>query len=871
MTGPATALSNVEPRASKMADLHAAMQNKRQQQNATVYTCGRTVDLLAAIFDCFWAKLMLSLQPVAPRRELPKWDDSEGERRVNHLISRVCKDLNLKESSKEEPSTSSRHFSDLRRKRTTFPNKNSETWDFAPKVDAAVAIRTTLPVNNVESFKDQMDKKMDFNLSKAYDASGTYFHPSVALTSVARALKISYGATDPLLSDRALYPFFFRTVQDDRTRYAVILKFLQHFGWNWVGIITSKDESGERELQELSHEMTSHGICIEFIVKMSSIQKENDKDLAVIRKSTTQVLITCGTCSAPCFLIFQNSESVLQNITIIVKASWTYVLYFNIKSGKTFNGSLSIAPPTNPIPGVNTLIHKFHPSNRPNDPLLEDIWLMNLNCLSPNLEKNNFFQYLYKFTANNCTGKERIQDKISVPQNPVYNAVYILAHTLHNMHSSLASLYPEIDLLSYKYLNLLHHYVRRVHYTDLSGQKIFFNERGEVPSKYFLLNIKVIDNKKSFKIIQYDVGVLDMSLANDQPLHIKQDKILWKNGKIPRARCNDFCPAGTRKAPNGGYHSCCYACVSCSEGEISKKTDSNCQKCPDNEWPDERKAKCISKTNEFLSYEKEIMGPLFSSISILCSVITIQILGIFICFRDTPIVRANNCILSFLLLVAIMLSFLCVFLFLGRPVDITCILRQVSFGIIFSVAVSSILAKTVMVCIAFKATKPGSFWRKCAGMGVSNCIVLICSSIQVLINVIWLSISPPFLEFDMISYPGKIIIQCNEGSVIAFYLVLGYLGILAAVSFVLAFMVRTLPDSFNEAKYITFSMLVFCSVWIAMIPAYLSTRGKYMVAVEIFAILASSAGILGCIFFPKCYILVIRPETNTRKHIFGKK
>ena len=128
--------------------------------------------------------------------------------------------------------------------------------------------------------------------------------------------------------------------------------------------------------------------------------------------------------------------------------------------------------------------------------------------------------------------------------------------------------------------------------------------------------------------------------------------------------------------------------------------------------------------------------------------------------------------------------------------------------------------------------------------------------IQVIICGVWLGASPLFLEMDTHSEPKELLIVCNKGSVTAFYCVLDYLGSLALGTFSLAFLARKLPDTFSEANFLTFSMLVLLSVWVTFLPICHSTKGKVMVAVEIISILASSAGLLGCIFAPKCYTLL---------------
>ncbi len=161
------------------------------------------------------------------------------------------------------------------------------------------------------------------------------------------------------------------------------------------------------------------------------------------------------------------------------------------------------------------------------------------------------------------------------------------------------------------------------------------------------------------------------------------------------------------------------------------KGSTECTKCPEYYWSDKDKVKCVAGAEEFLSFS-DTMGIILVTLTLLGVILTTVITTVFHCFRSTPIVKANNSEISFLLLLSLKLCFLCSLVFIGQPSVWTCRLRQAAFGISFVLCLSCLLIKTIVVLLAFRAYAPGSWALKLFGPSQQRTLILCTTAPQVI-------------------------------------------------------------------------------------------------------------------------------------------
>ncbi|XP_048191058.1 vomeronasal type-2 receptor 116-like [Perognathus longimembris pacificus] len=677
------------------------------------------------------------------------------------------------------------------------------------------------------------------------------------LLNLYRFPQLSFGHFDQVLSDHNTFNALYQMARKDTSMAKAMVSLLLHFRWNWVGLLTVEDENGLWFLSELKDEMAKNRVCVDIELALPNNILFHKTKLKAVNDQVNRS-------SATVFIIYGDNEFLLvlqllvKGKICIVNSQWDLTMsrhYFLLGSSQV---PLMFSHHHPDVSGFTDFVKTVNPSKYPEDAFLAEVWLVSFNC--SNFESDCV---TWENCAHNASldwlPRHVLDTTLSVDSYNIYNAVYTVAHALHEMLLHQA----EVQTMGYRKGTVpspaqLHPFLKNIEFHNPAGNQVILDEKRKLEAEYDIVNLWNFPHD-----LHLEVKVGKFSTYTNQ-LCLSEEMIYWTIActEPPHSVCSVSCGPGFRKVPQEGKAACCFDCTPCTENEMANGTDmEQCVKCPDHQYANTQKNQCLLRAASFLAYG-EPLGMALACMALGLSTLTALVLGVFAKHHNTPIVKANNQALSYILLISLIFCSLCSLLFIGRPNTTTCILQQMIFAVAFTVAVSAVLAKTVTVILAFKVTSPGRRMRRLLVSGAPNFIIPICTLIQVTLCGIWLGTSPPFIDTDTHSEHVHLIILCNKGSLTAFYCVLGYMGSLALASFTVAFQARNLPDTFNEAKFLTFSMLVFCSVWLTFLPVYHSAKGKVMVAVEVFSILASSAGLLGCIFVPKCYVILIRPDRN---------
>lgn len=144
----------------------------------------------------------------------------------------------------------------------------------------------------------------------------------------------------------------------------------------------------------------------------------------------------------------------------------------------------------------------------------------------------------------------------------------------------------------------------------------------------------------------------------------------------------------------------------------------------------------------------------------------------------------------------------------------------------------------------------------------------ICCAVQIGFCV-WFAKEGPSLSEHMANMKITFLTafqSCPVTPTIGFALMQGFNGAMALISFMCTFMAVKPLHQYNLARDITFSSLIYCMIWVTFIPIYIGLNEKKRLVVYITFTLASNLGLVVAYYFPKCHMLLKKPELNTPEH-----
>ncbi|NWV63878.1 GRM5 protein, partial [Malurus elegans] len=666
--------------------------------------------------------------------------------------------------------------------------------------------------------------------------------------------QIAYSATSMDLSDKTLFKYFMRVVPSDAQQAKAMVDIVKRYNWTYVSAVHTEGNYGESGMEAFKDMAAKEGICIAHSYKIYSNAGEQsfDKLLRKLRSHLPKARVVACFCEGMTvrgLLMAMRRLGLAGEFLLLGSDGWAD--RYDVTEGYQNEavGGITIKLQSPDVKWFDDYYLQLRPETNHRNPWFQEFWQHRFQCRLVGFPQENP-KYNKTCTSEMTLRTQHVQDS---KMGFVINAIYSMAYGLHNMQLSLCPGYVGLcDAMKPIDGRKLLESLMKTNFTGVSGDMILFDENGDSPGRYEIMNFKQM-GKDYFDYI--NVGSWD-----NGELKMDDDEIWSEKTNIIRSVCSEPCEKGQIKVIRKGEVSCCWTCTPCKENEYVSD-EYTCKACQLGSWPNEELTGCDLIPVQYLRWgdPEPIAAVVFACLGLLA---TLFVTVIFIMYRDTPVVKSSSRELCYIILAGICLGYLCTFCLIAKPQQIYCYLQRIGIGLSPAMSYSALVTKTNRIARILAGskkkicTKKPRFMSACAQLVIA--FILIC--IQLGIIVALFIMEPPDIMHD---YPSirEVYLICNTTN-LGVVTPLGYNGLLILSCTFYAFKTRNVPANFNEAKYIAFTMYTTCIIWLAFVPIYFGSN--YKIITMCFSVSLSATVALGCMFVPKVYIILAKPERNVR-------
>uniref|UniRef100_A0A8B9WE78 Glutamate metabotropic receptor 6 n=1 Tax=Bos mutus grunniens TaxID=30521 RepID=A0A8B9WE78_BOSMU len=644
--------------------------------------------------------------------------------------------------------------------------------------------------------------------------------------------QISYASTAPELSDSTRYDFFSRVVPPDSYQAQAMVDIVRALGWNYVSTLASEGNYGESGVEAFV-QISREGVCIAQLMETPNAARQ---------ANLTGHFLWVG------------SDSWGAKISPVLNLEDVAV------------GAITILPKRASIDGFDQYFMTRSLENNRRNIWFAEFWEENFNCklTSSGTQSDD--------STRKCTGEERIGRDSAYEQEGkvqfVIDAVYAIAHALHSMQQALCpghtGLCPAMEPTDGR---TLLQYIRAVRFNGSAGTPVMFNENGDAPGRYDIFQYQATNGSAGSGSYQA-VGQWAETLRLDV------EALQWSGDprEVPESLCSLPCGPGERKKMVKGVP-CCWHCEAC-DGYRFQVDEFTCEACPGHMRPTRNHTGCRPTPVVRLSWSSPWAAPPLL-LAVLGIMATTTVVATFVRHNNTPIVRASGRELSYVLLTGIFLIYAITFLMVAEPGAAVCATRRLFLGLGTSLSYSALLTKTNRIYRIFEQGKrsvtPPPFISPTSQLVITFSL----TSVQVVGVLAWLGAQPPHSVIDYEEQrtvdpeQARGVLKCDMSD-LSLIGCLGYSLLLMVTCTVYAIKARGVPETFNEAKPIGFTMYTTCIIWLAFVPIFFGTAQSaekiYIQTTTLTVSLSLSASVsLGMLYVPKTYVILFHPEQNVQK------